>query len=200
MPFTGHPVFYCPLLQESRVLAFLPSLVFFVMAPLSVSLALWLGFAAAFAVGIQAFGTSRTIRVFDVAGLTLFGALAVYAGFVKPDFGPAEAGLVLEAGLLTTILWSMAIRQPFTVQYRWLKAPHDPFLIVRAHTRLTAVWATCYAIMAAINAISVVLHWLAPGWAGILALVIFAAMLTFTWQYGVYIDKRGGNAVLPGRK
>ena len=182
------------------MLAFLPSLVFFVMAPLSVSLALWLAFAAAFAVGIRAFGASRTIRVFDVAGLTLFGALALYAAFVEPDFGPAEAGLVLEAGLLTTILWSMAIRRPFTVQYRWLKAPHDPILAARAHTLLTAVWASCYAVMAAINAVSVILHQLSPGWAGIAGLVVFAATLTFTWQFGAYIDRRGGNAPLPGRK
>jgi len=170
------------------------------MAPLSVSLALWLGFAAAFAVGIRAFGATRTVRIFDVSGLTLFGTLALYAAFVKPDFGPAEAGLVLETGLLSTIVWSMAIRQPFTVQYRWLKAPQDPVLIARAHTLLTAVWATCYAIMAAVNAVSVILHRLSPGWAGVLGLVVFAATLTFTWQFGVYIDKRGGDAALPGRR
>jgi predicted Co/Zn/Cd cation transporter (cation efflux family) len=108
--------------------------------------------------------------------------------------------LVLEAGLLTTILWSMAIRRPFTVQYRWLKAPHDPILAARAHTLLTAVWASCYAVMAAINAVSVILHQLSPGWAGIAGLVVFAATLTFTWQFGAYIDRRGGNAPLPGRK
>ena len=182
------------------MLAFLPSLFFFVMAPLSVSLALWLGFAAAFAVGIRAFGASRTIRIFDASGLALFGVLALYAAFVEPDFGPAAAGLVLETGLLATILCSMAIRQPFTVQYRWLKAPHDPILVARAHTLLTAVWASCYAVMAAINAVSVILHQLSPGWAGIAGLVVFAATLTFTWQFGAYIDRRGGNAPLPGRK
>lgn len=182
------------------MLAFLPSLAFIVMAPLSVSLALWLGFAAAFAVGIQAFGASRTIRVFDASGLTLFSALALYAGFVEPDFGPAEAGLVLETGLLTTILWSMAIRRPFTIQYRWLKAPHDPISVVRSHTLLTAIWATCYAVMAAINAISVLMHQLSPGWAGVGGLVVFAATLTFTWQFGVYIDRRSGDTPQPGRR
>jgi len=182
------------------VLAFLPSLVYFVMAPLSVSLALWLGFAAAFAVGIRAFGASRTVRVFDACGLTLFGALALYAGFVQPDFGPAEAGLVLETGLFTAILWSMAVHQPFTIQYGWLRAPNDPVVITRAHTLLTAVWATCYAAMAAINALSVILHLLAPGWAGVAGLVVFAATLTFTWQFGVYIDKRGGTIPRPQRR
>jgi hypothetical protein len=106
---------------------------------------------------------------------------------------------VLETGLLTAILWSMAVRQPFTVQYRWLRTPHDSVTAARAHTLLTAVWATCYAAMAAINALSVILHRLSPGWAGIIGIIAFAATLTFTWQFGVYIDRRGGGALPPGR-
>ena len=173
--------------------AFLPSLVYFVMAPLSVSLALWLAFAAAFAVGIHAFGAMRIVRIFDVCGLILFGALALYTGFVEADFGPADAALVMEAGFLVAILWSMAARQPFTMQYAWLKTELEPRAALRAHTLLTAAWATAYAAMAAISALAVVLHRLAPGWSGVLGLLVFAATLAFTWRFGVYIDKRGGN-------
>lgn len=180
--------------------AFLPSLVFFVIAPLSVSLALWLAFAAAFAVGIQAFGANRTVRVFDACGLILFGALALYSGFVDNGFSAAKAGLVLEAGFLATILWSMAAQQPFTAQYRWLKRQQEPQAVARAHILLTAIWATSYAVMAGISALSVVLHRLMPGWAGVLGLLVFAATLTFTWQFGVYIDKRSGTLPLPRRK
>jgi hypothetical protein len=182
------------------MLAFLPSLIYLVLAPLSVSLALWLAFAAAFAIGIQAFGASRSVRVFDATGLVLFGALALYTAFVDTDFGDTRTALVLEAGFLTAILWSMASRQPFTAQYRWLKARLEPEVVARAHTLLTSIWATTYAVMAAISAMSVVLHKLAPGWAGVLGLVMFAATLTFTWQFGAYIDRRGGAFALFGRK
>lgn len=182
------------------MLAFLPSLIYFVMAPLSVSLALWLAFAAAFAVGIRAFGASRSVRVFDACGLVLFGALALYTGFVEPDFGPAKAGLVVEIGLLAAILWSMATRQPFTAQYHWLKAEHEPRTAARAHILLTAIWATCYAAAAAVSALSVVMHRLSSGWAGVLSLLAFVAALTFTWQFGTYIDKRAGNGLLLGRR
>ena len=182
------------------MLAFLPSLVFFVIAPLSVSLALWLGFAAAFAVGIYAFGTMRTVRVFDLCGLTLFGALALYTGFMQSDFGPADAALVLDTGFLAAILYSMAARRPFTTEYTWLRGEHPPHVAARAHTLLTAVWASCYAIMAGICATSVVLHRLLPVWAGILGLLVFTATLTFTWQFGTYIDKRGGNVPFLGRE
>jgi hypothetical protein len=173
------------------MVAFLPSLIFFVVAPVSVSLGLWLAFAAAFAVGIRAFGASRNVRLFDASGLVLFGTLALYIGFVNSDFGTADAALVLDAGFLAAILWSMAVQRPFTSQYGWLKAPHGPEVAARAHLWLTAVWATAYALMGAVSALSVVLHRLSPGWASVLGLLLFAATLTFTWQFGAYIDKRG---------
>ena len=57
------------------MLAFLPSLVFFVMAPLSVSLALWLGFAAAFAViGVKSIVGHPVSGLMLVAGI-FFGSL-----------------------------------------------------------------------------------------------------------------------------
>lgn len=178
------------------MLAFLPSLVFFVIAPLSVSLALWLGFAAAFAVAIRAFGATRKMRLFDLGGLILFGTLALYTVFAPSDFSSAEAGLVLEAGLLATILWSMAKQRPFTAEYGWLKRQHDPQLVIRAHRLLTSAWATCYAVLAGIGALSALLNLLSPGWAAALWLLVFTATLVFTWQSGAYIDKYGGNIPL----
>lgn len=180
--------------------AFLPSFIFFALAPLSVSLALWLAFAAAFAIGLRAFGATRRVRLFDAAGLVLFGPLALYTGFVDSDFGTATTALVLEAGFLLAILWSMAVRRPITSQYRWLKAPQPPELAARAHILLTAIWATTYALMGGLSAVSVVLHQMSPGWAGLLGLLLFAATLTFTWQFGAYIDKHGGDVPLIGRK
>ena len=182
------------------MLAFLPCLIFFVVAPLSVSLALWLAFAAAFAIGLRAFGALRTFRIFDACGLMLFGVLALFAGFVRPDIGAAKIALILEGGFLSVIVWSLASRRPFTAQYRWLKGRHAPDLAARAHLLLSSLWATAYAVMAAISALSVVGHRLAPGWAGVLGLLVFAASLSFTWQFGTYIDKRGGTIPLFGRK
>lgn len=177
------------------MLAFLPSAIYFVMAPLSVSLALWLAFAAAFAIALTFFGATRSIRIFDAAGLLLFAVMALYNGFVQPGTPVADTSIVLEGGFLLTILWSMATHRPFTVQYRWLSGRHEPELLIRAHTLLTAVWATTFAAMAGIDALTVVLHILAPGWASVAGLLLFAAMLTFTWQCGLYIDR--GRATIP---
>jgi uncharacterized membrane protein len=180
--------------------AFLPSLIFFALAPLSVSLALWLAFAAAFAIGLRAFGATRKLRLFDATGLVLFGPLALYTGFAASDFGAAHAALVLEAGFFAAIVWSMASRRPFTSQYRWLKTPLPPERAARAHLLLTAIWATVYAVLAGISALSAIFNQMSPGWAAISGLLLFAATLTFTWQFGTYIDRRGGDIPLIGRK
>jgi hypothetical protein len=179
--------------------AFVPCLIYFVIAPVSVSLGLWLAFSAAFALGIRAFIATGALRVFDAAGLALFGALALYDGFVQPGSTVAPTSLAIETGLLVTALWSMSVSQPFTAQYRLTRRQHDPGLMSRAHTLLTALWSTCFALMAAAAAGTVILHRLSPIWANGLGLLAFVAMLTFTWQFGVYIDKRSGNIPLLGR-
>jgi hypothetical protein len=172
------------------LLAFVPSLLYFVMAPLSVSLALWLAFAAVFAVAIRAFIATGALRLFDAVGLAMFGGLAFYDGFLDPGGSVTRVSMVLEIGFLAGAVWSMALRQPFTSQYGLLSQRCDPAAVERAHTVLTSAWATCFAVMAGANAGAVVLHRLSPVWASGLGLAAFAAALTFTWQFGLYIDKR----------
>lgn len=182
------------------MLAFLPSAIYFVMAPLSVSLALWLAFAAAFTVGLRHFGATRQIRLFDITGLILFAALALYEGFVQAGAPATETSIVLAGGLLLAILWSMATNRPLTIQYRWLQKDHDPALLIHAHTLLTALWATTFAGISGLDFLSVSAHILDPGWVNILSLVLFAVMLTFTWRFGLYIDERRGNIPLLRRR
>jgi hypothetical protein len=182
------------------LLAFLPCLAYFLIAPVSVSLALWLAFATAFAVAIRAFVASRMLRIFDAGNLGLFAALTLYDAFVQPGSTPAEINLALEIGLLVTAVWSMSLRLPFTAQYRLVRKSHDPALLVRAHTLLTSLWATAFALMAAAAAATVILHRLSPVWAGGITLILFAAMLTFTWQFGAYIDRHPGNIPFLGKR
>lgn len=182
--------------EDPGVFAFLPSAIYFVMAPLSVSLALWGAFAAAFALALTDFGRTGRLRLFDAAGLVLYFITAFYAAFIAPSAAASETSIVIIPGLLLTILWSMAAGRPFTSQYHWLARKHEPDLIIKAHTLLTALWATTFAGLGALNAMTVVLHILPPGWANVLGLLIFAAMLTFTWRFGLYIDSHRGRIPL----
>jgi hypothetical protein len=182
------------------LLAFVPLLIYLVMAPLSVSLALWLAFAAVFAVAIRAFIARGSLRLFDGVGLALFVCLSFYEGFFAPGGSVTRTSMVLELGFLAGAVWSMAMRQPFTAQYGLIPERCEPAVLERANTVLTAVWATCFALMAGANVWAVVLHKLSPLWASGLGLAAFAGGLTFTWQYGLYIDRRSGNAPLMGRR
>lgn len=182
------------------MLAFLPSLIFFLVAPVSVSLAVWLAFAAVFAVAIRAFIATGALRVFDASGLALFGAIALYDAVLQPGSTPADISLVVEAGFFATALWSMSAGQPFTAPYHLFRRPHDPAQIARAHTVLTSLWATCFGVMAAADAGSVILHRLSPVWASGLGLIAFALMLVFTWQFALYIDKHSGKIPLLGKR
>jgi hypothetical protein len=93
----------------------------------------------------------------------------------------------------------MATRKPFTTQYRWLSGTHDADFIIRAHRLLTALWATIYAGLALIDWLTVGSHVLSSTWASVLDLVLFSAMLSFTWQWGLYIDKRPGKNLVGGK-
>lgn len=180
--------------------AFVPSLFYFVMAPVSVSVGLWLAFSAAFAVGIHSFVQTRKLRLFDAAGLALYGPLALYEGFIRPGSTVAETSLVVECGLLAAALWSMSVSQPFTAAYRITRYQPDPAQLARVHTLLTALWTTCFAAMAGLDAGSVILHRLSTTWSNGLALLAYAGTLAFTWQFGVYIDKHRGNIPVLGKR
>lgn len=185
--------------MRARLLAFAPSLIYVVVAPVSVSLGLWLAFAAAFAIATQVFFKTRNLRRFDGAGLALFGVLALYNAFIEPDSSVAETNLVVECGLLVTALWSMSAGQPFTCQYRLARKLQDPLEFTRVHTLVTAIWTTCFAAMAGLSAAAVVMHRLSSIWADGLGLLLYAATLTFTWQVGAYIDKHEGKFPVLGK-
>jgi hypothetical protein len=174
------------------LLAFAPAFVYFVVAPVSVSLALWLAFAATFAAATKTFVESGRIRLFDAAGFVLFGLLALYDALFQVATTGKDISLVLEAGYLAAALWSMGAAQPFTAQYGLIPRQHDPELFWRANTMLSAVWATTFGFMAAADAATTILHRLSPLWGTGFGLAAFALALTFTWQFRLYMGRRAG--------
>ena len=64
------------------VAGFAPFILFTVLSRLSVDLALWVAFAAAFVVTIRDFVESPSLRLLDVGNLALFGVLGLVAIFL----------------------------------------------------------------------------------------------------------------------
>ncbi|HEY5339162.1 MAG TPA: hypothetical protein VIJ85_13225 [Rhizomicrobium sp.] len=134
------------------LLGFTPFILFSLLTGLSVSLALWIAFAAAFAIGIRDFLHAKTLRVLDMGCLSLFALLALYAGFIQPSLTVQAVRMIADAGLLLIALVSIALRKPFTLEYTREDVPEDlreTPLFIRANYILTAVWALAFAVMAA---------------------------------------------------
>jgi hypothetical protein len=134
------------------LLGFTPFILFSLLTGLSVSLALWVAFAAAFAIGIRDFLHAKTVRLLDAVCLALFALLALYTGFVQPSLAVQAVRMIADAGLLLLAVISLAVRNPFTLQYSRDEAPEelwDTPAFVRANYILATVWSVAFAVMTA---------------------------------------------------
>jgi len=137
------------------LMGFAPFILFALLTNISVSLALWVAFAAAFAIGIRDFAHTRILRVLDVGSTILFGLLALYAGFIQPSLSVQAVRLVVDCGLLLIAATSMAIRNPFTLQYAREQTPQEFWntpLFIRTNYIITAVWTLAFLATTAADA------------------------------------------------
>lgn len=177
------------------LLGFVPFVVFCVIARLSISLALWVAFATAFALSMRTFTETGVLKLFDAGGTLLFGLLALYAGFIEPGMDYPWVGFVLNLGLLGLVSWSLAARVPFTWEYSREQIPQEQWnapLFVATNYLMTWVWAGAFAVMAAANATVIFLHRVAPGLADAAGLLALVGALAFTWKSGVRISRHLG--------
>ena len=59
----------------------------------------------------------RSIKMLGAGSVILFAALGVYLTLVDPSLSSSAVKLTVDAGVLAISLASLAIRQPFTLQY-----------------------------------------------------------------------------------
>lgn len=126
-----------------------PFIAFVLVSNLSVDLALWLAFAAAFAIGIRHFVQRRALNILDAGGTLLFGLLALYAGFIAPGIATKAVRLAVDAGFLAMAFASLLSASPFTLPHtseppprKGRASPPEP-----PSRLLTVVWLLAFAIM-----------------------------------------------------
>jgi intracellular septation protein A len=118
--------------------------------------------AAALAFAVALAGSARRhADTFGVAAMVFFGGLTVVA-FADPTsaihhFVPAltPATLALAAAV------SIAVRRPFTMPFAKRVAPREFWetpMFMHINVVLSAVWATSFAAMAAVNAVVLSMH------------------------------------------
>ncbi|HEY2033191.1 MAG TPA: hypothetical protein VGH02_05850 [Rhizomicrobium sp.] len=171
------------------LLGFAPFIVFALLTGLSVSLALWLAFAVAFAIGIRDFLHAKMIRMLDITCLMLFAMLAIYTGFIQPSLPVQAVRMIADVVLLLLALISMARKIPFTEQYVRDEMPErfwDTPAFARASYVLSGVWAAAFLVMAVADGLTTFAHHLPFSLDVAIGLAALAAAIVFTVRYPVH--------------
>jgi hypothetical protein len=132
-----------------------PFIAFALLSNLSIDLALWAAFAAAFAVGIRDFVHYRVLRLMDAFGTALFGLLALYAGFLAPGISTYAVRLIVDGGFLVLALFAIALSNPFILPSTGEQSSKEREVtpeFKRMNYTISSVWGLAFAIMTAADA------------------------------------------------
>jgi hypothetical protein len=100
----------------------------------------------------DAVGRNKTMKVLEIGTVLLFGGLAAYTLIVNAAWSIPAVRLCVDAGLLLIVLVSIAVRQPFTLQYAREQVSREFWntpAFVRTNYIITAAWAAAFALMVA---------------------------------------------------
>jgi hypothetical protein len=170
------------------LLAFSPFLVFVVLQHL---IGVEPGLLGAVVMSLLLLARDAVIRrmmpkVLEIGTVLLFGALALYGGVAGAAWSIAGVRLAVDAGLLLIVLVSMAIGQPFTLQYARESVPQALWSqpeFVRTNVVITAVWAGAFAVMSIIDLTWLVIPTLPPRVVIIVTVLALLSAVKFTGWY-----------------
>lgn len=121
--------------------------------------------------------THRSPKILEIGTFILFAVMAVYAVLGSPAWSLMGVRLRVDAGLLLIVLTTMALRNPFTLQYAResvAKEHWDSPQFTRTNYIITAVWALAFAVLVIADLILIYLPDIPPRvgiWLTIAALV-----------------------------
>jgi uncharacterized membrane protein HdeD (DUF308 family) len=133
---------------------------------------------------------ARSCACSTSAASILFGLLALYAGFIQPSLSLQAVRLVIDCGLLSIALVSMAIRNPFTLQYAREQTPQefwDTPVFVRTNYIITMVWALSFLVTTAADATATFNKKFPLSLDIGIGLAALALAVVFTARYPVYV-------------
>jgi hypothetical protein len=169
------------------LLAFAPFIAFAVIDRLVGPVeGMFVGFAVSAALLIRDWNQGRGPKVLEIGTAALFGALGCYALLADPAWSLMGVRLVIDSGLLLIVLVSIAIRQPFTMQYARERVPADvqeTREFVRTNYVITSVWALAFAAMVAADLILIYRPDLPARFGILLTVVALMGAFKFTARY-----------------
>ena len=175
------------------VAGFAPFILFTILSRLSVDLALWVAFAAAFVVTIRDFVESPSLRLLDVGSLALFALLALGRGFLDPGLPLASVRFIAALALFLLLSLPLVLKRPFSVDYARLdprEAGWPPALFLRVNYLVSGAWAAAFAAIAAADC-AVTFDTGLPLYGSIaISLAALSAATAFTLLYPAHAAKK----------
>ncbi|MFC0403361.1 hypothetical protein [Paraburkholderia rhizosphaerae] len=169
------------------LLAFAPFIAFAVVEHLAgVQPGLAVGTLLAIALLVRDLVTpGRRIKLLEVGTALLFGALAVYAFTNDVQWSIAAVRLRVDAGLMLIVLASIALRQPFTLQYAREAVDREHWespQFVRVNHVISTVWAVVFGVLVLADIVMAYVPAL-PHSTGVIATIaaLYAAVKFTSW-------------------
>ena len=157
------------------------------VAPAAISLFAGAAVAAA-TVAWDVYG-GRSIKMLGAGAAVLFAALGAWTTLTDGNWSATEVRLAVDIGTLSIALFSIAIRQPFTLQYARETVDAQTLQMPgfrRANYVLTLAWTGAFVLMLIANLLTVYLPGL-PFWVGLgIGFAARNSALHFTKWYPKY--------------
>jgi hypothetical protein len=128
----------------------------------------------------------RAPKVLEIGTAILFGGLAAYALLANPAWSIVGVRLVVDTGLLLIVVISIAIRQPFTLQYAREQVPQEIWTspeFVRTNYIITAVWALAFVALVVADLVLLYIPELPPRFGIIVTVLALVGAVKFTSWY-----------------
>jgi hypothetical protein len=150
-------------------------------------------FVAAIVLLRDALSSQRKVKLLEIGTTLLFASLAIYALVSNVEWSVAAVRLRVDAGLALVVLASIALRQPFTLQYAREAVSRerlDSPRFLRVNYVISAAWVGAFAVLALADALMEYVPTV-PRSAGIaLTIVAILAAMKFTRWYPVRDTER----------
>jgi hypothetical protein len=129
---------------------------------------------------------NRSPKVLEIGTALLFGGLAVYTLVGSPSWSIFGVRLCVDGGLLLIVLASIAIRQPFTLQYAREQVRREVWGtpgFIKTNYVITAVWALAFGALVIADLILVYVPGLPPRVGVIVTILALVGAVKFTSWY-----------------
>jgi hypothetical protein len=173
------------------VWAFAPFLIFALSARfVSPTIALAAGAVAALVLFARTVLVERkSARILETGTAIIFTALAIYAFVANPQWPVFGVRLIVDAALLAVIVLSIAVRQPFTLQYAREKVSQEYWSSPRfIHTNdvISLAWAIAFAVIVLCD----VAVLLVPGLSQRLAFIVILLAVYGAYKFTVWYPRQ----------